>query len=225
MDRSKDPRINTPPDDLADEESLSEASAPQSGVSIILLAAGPSSRMGQSKQLLDIRGTPLIQHSTNVALASGAEHVIVVLGANEQPHRAVIKDLPVSIILNHYWKGGMGSSIKTGMNALMKKYPETNAVILMVCDQPAVSADHLRALIQNYSSTKSPIVGSAYAGTVGVPALFGRPFYSNILMLRDDQGAKKIMQQFPSKVKSIDFPEALHDLDTREDYQNFIDQK
>jgi molybdenum cofactor cytidylyltransferase len=225
MDRLKKPRISLPTDDLDDEELLpEEASTPEKGVSVILLAAGSSSRMGQSKQLLDIQGTPLLLHSTKVALASGASHVIVVLGANEQPHREVIKDLPVSIILNHFWKGGMGSSIKTGMNALMKEYPETNAVILMVCDQPAVTADHLRSLIQNYSSTKSPIVATGYAGTIGVPALFGRPFYSNILMLRDDQGAKKIMQQFPSKVKSIDFPNAVHDLDTREDYQNFMDK-
>jgi len=225
MDRSQKLHMHLPADDLDDEESLSEdVGAPEKGVSIILLAAGSSSRMGQSKQLLDIQGTPLLLHSTKVALESGAKHVIVVVGANEQPHREVIKGLPVSIILNHFWKGGMGSSIKTGMNALMKKYPETNAVILMVCDQPAVTSDHLRSLIRNYSATKNPIVASAYAGTIGVPALFGRPFYSNILMLRDDQGAKKIMQQFPSKVKSIDFPDAVHDLDTREDYQNFIDQ-
>jgi molybdenum cofactor cytidylyltransferase len=143
MDRLKKPRISLPTDDLDDEELLpEEASTPEKGVSVILLAAGSSSRMGQSKQLLDIQGTPLLLHSTKVALASGASHVIVVLGANEQPHREVIKDLPVSIILNHFWKGGIGSSIKTGMNALMKEYPETNAVILMVCEQPAVTADH-----------------------------------------------------------------------------------
>ena len=189
-------------------------------VSIILLAAGSSSRLGQSKQLLQVNGIPLLLHSAQAALASGAKDVIVILGANEQPHQNLIHELPVSIIANHYWKSGIGSSIKSGLNYLIRKSTDTEAVILMVCDQPSLTAEHLRNLIESFRNTKSPIVASSYSDTLGVPALFARSFFTNLLMLRDEEGAKKILRQFEGQVKTIDFPEGLFDIDTKEDYEN-----
>lgn len=194
-------------------------------VSVILLAAGSSSRMGQSKQLLEIDGKPLLLHSAKAAIASGASNVIVILGANEQPHREIIRELPLNIIVNHYWKSGMGSSIKAGLNYMIRKSSETAAVIIMVCDQPALTEHHLQELIREFKGTKSPIIASSYSGTSGVPALFARSFFSNILMLRDEEGAKKLIQQFPEQVRTVNFPEGVFDLDTSEDYENYLKRK
>jgi molybdenum cofactor cytidylyltransferase len=116
----------------------------------------------------------------------------------------------------------MGSSIKTGMNALLLKHPETGAVIIMVCDQPGVNAEYLRTMIRRHGETRSPIIASSYADTLGVPALFARPFFSNILILKDDHGAKKIINQFTSKVCPLEFPDGAFDLDTDEDFQRFL---
>jgi len=215
---------NTPQDDEDIAEDQGDQAPPKT-FSIVLLAAGSSSRMGHSKQLLQIDGEPLLLRSAKAALASGANHVVVILGANEQAHREVIRKLPVTIILNHYWKSGMGSSIKTGMNNLLRAFPETTAVIIMVCDQPEVNEHHLHTLIETYEQTNSPIIASSYADTVGVPALFARPFFSNILMLSDEQGAKKILQQFSTQITKVNFPAGSYDLDTDDDYQNFINSK
>ena len=122
----------------------------ESRISIILLAAGSSSRMGQSKQLLDVNGAPLLLHSVRAALESGAKSVNVILGANELAHREVIRNQPVSVISNHYWKSGMGSSIKAGLNHIVRKYSDTEAVIIMVCDQPAINAAHLGNLMSAF---------------------------------------------------------------------------
>jgi len=197
----------------------------QSRVSIILLAAGSSSRMGQSKQLLEVHGTSLLLHSVRAAIDSGARSVNVILGANELAHREIIRNQPVSVISNHYWKSGMGSSIKAGLNHIVRKYSDTEAVIIMVCDQPAINAAHLRSMMLKFKSSNSPIVASAYSGTAGVPALFSRAFFSNILMLKDEQGAKKIIEQFPEQRATIDFPDGSIDLDTGEDYQNYVKHK
>jgi len=197
----------------------------ESRISIILLAAGSSSRMGQSKQLLEVNGTTLLLHSVRAALDTGAKSVNVILGANENAHREIIRNQPVSLISNHYWKSGMGSSIKAGLNHIVRKYSDTEAVIIMVCDQPAISAAHLGNLMSAFKSSNSPIVASAYSGTAGVPALFSRAFFSNILMLKDEQGAKKIIEQFPEQRVTIDFPDGSIDLDTGEDYQNYVKRK
>ena len=84
-------------------------------ISIILLAAGASSRMGQSKQLLLIEGEPLLLRSVKIALSGKPHHVVVVLGAGEHEHSNIIKHLPVEIVINTHWKNGMGSSIKAGL--------------------------------------------------------------------------------------------------------------
>lgn len=197
----------------------------QSRISVILLAAGSSSRMGQSKQLLEIKGTPMLLHSVKAALESQVQSVNVVLGANELSHREIIRDLPVNVISNHYWKSGMGSSIKAGLNYVVRKYSETEAVIIMVCDQPAISSTHLRTLMSTFYRTNSPIVASIYSGTSGVPALFSRAFFSNILMLKDEQGAKKIIEQFPEQAQRVEFPQGSIDLDTRDDYEKYVKGK
>jgi len=194
-------------------------------IGIIVLAAGSSSRMGRSKQLLEIDGQPLLCSCVNQALAVNPSHVVVVLGANEKPHRELLEKLPVKIVSNFYWKTGMGSSIKTGLNYLLQSGGELDAVILMVCDQPALTSEHLVKLIEKFQERKKAIIASSYSNSNGVPVLFGRSFFSNLLLLNDDQGAKKIVQQFPDQVDAVVFPKGSIDLDTEDDYQNFLKSK
>lgn len=203
----------------------SEPARKDMNISVIVLAAGSSSRMGQSKQLLEVKGEPLLVGAVRSAVSCGAKEVVVVLGSNEQDHRDLISGLPVRIVSNHYWRGGMGSSIKTGLQYLISLVPETRAVILMVCDQPSLTSTHLKRLINEYNRSKKPIIASWYSGTAGVPALFSRSFFSNILMLGDAQGAKKIIDQFPENRLVVEFPEGAVDLDTVDDYNNYINQK
>jgi len=191
-------------------------------IGIIVLAAGSSSRMGRSKQLLEIDGQPLLCRCVEHALAASPSQIVVVLGANEKPHREVLEKMPVDIVSNFYWKTGMGSSIKTGLNYLIQSNGELDAVILMVCDQPALTSEHLLKLIQKFHEKKKAIIASSYSKSNGVPVLFGRSFFSNLLLLNDDQGAKKIVQQFPDQVETVAFPKGSIDLDTEEDYQKFL---
>lgn len=191
-------------------------------IGTIVLAAGSSSRMGRSKQLLEINGESLLCRCVKIALTANPDNIVVVLGANEKPHRDVIAHLPVKIVSNHYWKTGMGSSIKTGLNFLLQSGIELDAVIILVCDQPSLSAEHLQRMIDTFNGTQKPIIASAYANSKGVPVLFGRSFFSNLLLLGDDQGAKKLVQQFPDRVEHVDFPQGANDLDTEEDFQKYL---
>lgn len=192
-------------------------------VVIILLAAGSSSRMGQAKQQLVIDGKSLLVHSVETALQSDVDKVIVVLGSEEEVHRKVLNDLSVDIVINPWWQSGMGSSLKAGLSHVISNNPETNAVIVMVCDQPLLTTDHLKTLITKYRKTNATLVASSYANTLGVPALFSRLLFAEILNLGDEQGAKKIIHNNTAEV--VDFPEGNIDLDTAEDYKNFLQQR
>jgi len=191
-------------------------------LAIIILAAGPSSRMRQSKQQLLIDDKSLLIKAVETALQSNVKNVVVVLGSQEESHKEALKGLAIETIFNSRWKTGMGSSLKAGLNYIISNIPKTDAVIVMVCDQPLLKPQHLKLIIERYRETNALIVASGYSNTSGVPALFNHQLFDEVLKLGDDQGAKKIIHQHPAEV--IDFPEGAIDLDTPEDYQRFIQQ-
>lgn len=190
-------------------------------IPILLLAAGASSRMGQSKQLLPIKGKPLLQHMVEIASESKAGKVIVVLGANEKKHKETIQGYSIDVLNNHQWQKGMGSSIKLGLKFINERFPESEGVIISVCDQPHLSTAHFVRLCKTFSETEKSIVASSYKDTLGVPILFSRKRFSDLLSIEDTEGAKKIIQIHKNDVTSIPFPLGEIDLDTMEDYNTF----
>ena len=184
-------------------------------IGAVILAAGSSSRLGRPKQLLLHEGQTLVRRTTRAALAAGCEPVVVVLGSEREKIATELVELAIEIVRNEQWQRGMGSSIRAGVKAASG----CDAVVLLACDQPYVSAALLQRLIATYEKTQTPIVASAYAQTRGVPALFARSFFPALLSLGDEQGAKAIIAAAPAtEVAVIDFPEGAIDIDTPQDY-------
>jgi len=159
--------------------------------------------------------------SVKAAIESGIKNITVVLGANEQAHREVITDAGVQVVVNTAWKKGMGSSLKAGLSYVLQQTPKTEAVITMVCDQPLITSDQLKKLIAEHESSRSTIVASFYQGVAGVPVLFHRTLFSELLSMPDEAGAKKIIQQHPHLVKTVPFPGGEIDIDTEDDLKKF----
>src|SRR5688500_16668103 len=103
-------------------------------IGVVLLAAGESSRLGTPKQLLLYDGQTLLQHSLQVANASNAHPVVVVLGASADTIQREIDGSIEHKFVNAEWQEGMASSIRVGINALVKISPSAEGAILMVCD-------------------------------------------------------------------------------------------
>lgn len=193
-------------------------------INILLLAAGSSSRMGESKQLLDIRGgDTLLAHTTKTAMASPVDKVIVVLGCDRHKHEQAIEGLTVEKIYNPEWEKGIGSSLKAGLKHMITSFPLTRAVIILVCDQPYLTGAHLTTIVNEYNTTQPVIIASRYADTLGVPALFDQSIFPELLDLRDEEGAKKIIKRHTRQVVPIDFPEGSVDLDTPADYRRYLE--
>jgi molybdenum cofactor cytidylyltransferase len=188
-----------------------------SRVSVIILAAGGSTRLGRSKQSVLFAGETLLRRAVKTALFSGSwTEVIVVLGADSELAHDSLSDLTITQASNPQWKSGMGSSLRVGMKA-MRHRDETDAVIIMACDQPMVSAELLQNLAGVFESSDASIVASRYANTAGVPALFAKRHFDALDSLPDDQGAKLIIRKNPEAVATIDFPEGIVDVDTEND--------
>jgi molybdenum cofactor cytidylyltransferase len=198
------------------------AESSNSKIGIVILAAGSSSRMGSSKQLLEVNRKPLLLIAVEAALQTQVSPIVVVLGANEKAHRKIIENLPIHIYFNELWPKGMGNSLKKGLTHLLAIEPSLDAVITMLCDQPLIGSQDLKLLIEKFRETKAKIVASFYNDTAGVPALFDKFHFSDLCQVDDGQGAKKIIQQYLASCLLVRLPHAAVDLDTPEDYKSFI---
>jgi len=185
----------------------------------VILAAGGSSRFGQPKQLVPFRGDTLIRTIINAACGADCSPVVVVIGSSCEKIRPELADANVIEVRNTNWQRGMGSSIRTGVEALIDHAPDVGAIVLLVCDQPTVNARVIKDLIATHETTRKKIVASSYADTVGVPALFDRSLFEQLLSLGDEAGAKSIILQNPERVAQITFPEGVVDIDTWEDWE------
>jgi len=185
----------------------------------VILAAGGSSRFGQSKQLLPFRGKTLLRTIINAACEAGCSPVVVVIGSNDEKIHPELAHAKVIEVRNANWQRGIGSSIRSGVQALIDYAPDVAAILLLVCDQPAVNARVIENLIATRETTKKEIVASSYADTVGVPALFDRSLFERLLSLGDEAGAKSIILQNLDRVAQFAFPEGAIDIDTWEDWE------
>jgi len=184
---------------------------------IIILAAGSSSRLGRPKQNLIYKGKTLLQRAIETASASICEPAIVVLGANIEAIGPTIEGLPIDIVKNPDWQEGIASSIRLGIHELRKIEPKADSIILMLCDQPFADASLLNQLVQK-KLTKG-MVACAYNNTVGPPVLFDAAYFDELLLLKGQEGAKKILLRYPDYVVSVPFAQGSIDIDTIEDFE------
>jgi len=157
-------------------------------VAAIILAAGASTRLGEPKQLVTLGGERLLERAIHAAQQAGCDPVVVVLGAHADRIVVQCRLDRTRTVVNPDWREGMASSIRCGL-AQLDHQPD--AAILMTCDQPAVTAEHLRALMQ--AGVDAP-VASHYEGRRGVPACFPAASFVDLSLLAGDEGARRLLQ-------------------------------
>jgi len=189
---------------------------------VIILAAGSSSRFGNTKQLLHFKGKTLLKHTIDEAAQAGAQPIVVVTGAKADEIAKEITDQNVEIVFNKDWEQGMASGIVIGVKAAITLYKDLEQVIIAVCDQPFVSSSIFQRLFQKQKTSFKHIVASAYADTIGAPALFTERYFDELMGLKGDHGAKILFKKYTDDLATVKFPEGYIDIDTREDYENLL---
>ncbi len=193
-----------------------------SAVGLVILAAGGSRRLGVPKQLLrDGAGRSLVRRAAQTALASGCRPVTVVLGASAEAISREIADLPLGIVHNPGWETGMASSLRAGLTALTAHTP-LDAALVMLCDQPMVSAALLDSLAAAHRSSGHDLVACEYEGVLGVPALFGHALFGALRALTGDEGARRVIKAYAGPATRVPFPEGRLDIDTADDAEALL---
>jgi molybdenum cofactor cytidylyltransferase len=189
-------------------------------IGAVVLAAGESSRFGQPKQLVTFRGETFVRRAVRAAMDAHCAPVVVVVGESGDAIRDELRETSVVIAENPQWQHGLGTSIRRGLEQMIESAPGVPAVMLLACDQPLVEADIIAALIAEQEKTGKAIVASSYANTLGVPALFDRSCFDELLALPDESGAKSLIVERPDDVVSVPFEDGALDIDTPEDFKS-----
>jgi CTP:molybdopterin cytidylyltransferase MocA len=170
----------------------------------LILAAGASTRLGYPKQLVCWGNETLLDRSIRIAREAGCVPVVVVLGAFEDLIRSRCNLQGVLTLSNPEWAEGMGTSLSMGVRAC----DDVPGILVMTCDMPAVTADHLIAL-----KSSGTVTASVYANRKGVPAYFPNDLFSRLIAITGDNGARNILQS----AVGIELKGGELDIDTTED--------
>ncbi|MBX3070212.1 MAG: nucleotidyltransferase family protein [Thermomicrobiales bacterium] len=190
-------------------------------VGAIILAAGSGSRAGVTKQLLELRGKPLLQHAIDNVAASRVDTGVVVLGHDAEAVDAAIDPGDFTVVVNEGYASGQASSLIAGVWAL----PEwCDAAIVVLGDQPGVDAAVIDQVIDAATRSESKIVIATWQGVRGNPVLFQASLFPEIAQLTGDTGARALFQRYPDEIEAVEFGRPMPlDVDTLEDYRAVVD--
>lgn len=186
----------------------------------IVLAAGPSSRLGESKQLVEVHGECLVRRTARLALGLKPARLVVVTGCEAERVAAELEDLPLETVLNRDWASGMGASIACGARALDRS---VDGILLMVCDQWRLRGTDLETLAEAWRAQPRRIVvacwkeGRAYV--TGPPVIFPSRLVQELKAIPADRGARQVIDQHMDDVEFVELQNAADDLDRPEDLE------
>jgi len=186
-------------------------------IACIILGAGRSSRFGgNAKQLAEFDGKPLLQRAIDTASSSFADYVILVVGANSSTILERIQPGRAQVVFNKDYKSGIASSIRAGLSDLPE---DCGAAIIMVGDQPFLSADHLNEMIRRFRGElgRKPVVALAYRGQPRNPVLVPSEYFPAIESLMGDIGAREIVRNAAYlQLIEVDDAKVFADIDTKD---------
>lgn len=191
-------------------------------ISILVLAAGGSKRMNGIKQLLPYKSSTLLENTLDAVQSSSCKSSYCVLGGNSEKILKNIKFGKTAVLLNPEWEEGLGKSISMGVQKILEIEKELDGIMIVLADQPLINSDYLNKLNQKFQQNSEKIICSGYEKNNGVPAIFPPKYFSKLLKLEGDQGAKNLLNNSQSEVISIEAQHLLLDIDTREDYERLF---
>lgn len=188
----------------------------------ILVAAGPSRRLGQPKQLVEFEGETLARRSARLLseIEAVRNNIVAVTGCESERVAAQMEDLPVKAVVNPEWEKGMGGSIAYGAR-FVPRYPE--GVLVMVCDQWLLQRNDVEKLIDAWSSAPDRIHVASWkegaAQVSGPPVIFPGRLQGDLRGLDKSRGARQVIDRFMDIVEFVELESAAWDLDRPEDLE------
>jgi molybdenum cofactor cytidylyltransferase len=185
----------------------------------LVLGAGGSRRMGRPKQLLPYADGTLLGHVVGVARGCGFQQTIVALGASGAEVRGGVDLAGFDVVVNEGYGQGCSSSIAAALDAVD---PRCEVMVLMLGDQPGVTADTVATLLAGRGD--APLAVCHYDDGNGHPIAFARSVFPELADLHGDKGVWRLLDQRSVEVAEVPVAGPVpRDVDTPEDYRAVLD--
>jgi molybdenum cofactor cytidylyltransferase len=195
----------------------------------VILSAGESSRMGQSKALLPVDGVRFIEKIVTALKSTRVAEIVTVLGHNADEMRRQIGDLPVTMVVNPNYKQGQLSSLMAAIKSIQsgKDSASVEGILVHLVDHPYINPDLVNLMIDRFHATKKLIVVPRYRGRRGHPVIFSSALFAELLVAPLDQGAKAVVQAHLDDALEIDTEDegVTIDIDTPEEYRQHVKEQ
>ncbi len=190
-------------------------------IAVLILAAGKSTRMNGIKQLEKINNKTLLNITLENVKNVFSENIFCVLGANSDKIKAETISENIEFIDNPNFEDGLSSSIVASINYFKKKKLNFDGVFILLADQPGVEVTYLDKMLNLFKENNSTIIASNYGKKIGVPAIFPKKNFVDLLLIKGDKGAKDFINKRKSEIICPQIITNLIDIDTREDLVRF----
>ncbi len=190
----------------------------------MILAAGESRRMGQPKLLLPFGEKTIIETIVEKVVSSRVDNTLVVLGSEREEVEEKIKNFPVQVAFNTDYPSGMLSSVLCGLRTLPE---DTQAVVVVLGDQPSVSKEVIDKIVDAYQKTGKGIVLPVFKKERGHPVIIDMKYKDEIERLNPDIGLRGTVYSHPEDILevAVDTPNILKDIDDEADYKRELKNK
>lgn len=196
-----------------------------SKTAVLLLAAGSASRMGEPKQLLKWKNTTILENAIQVASQLKVEQTVVVLGAHYETIISNINKGNHIVVKNKYWDQGLGNSIAFGVRYIQESFTEIENILIMLADQPLIDFNFLNRMVEQHILNENQIVCTAYKNKkLGVPAIFNKLFFEELMQLNSDKGARNILKKYSEELIYINGGDLIQDIDTMDEYKTIYNK-
>jgi molybdenum cofactor cytidylyltransferase len=190
-------------------------------IAVLILAAGKSTRMNGIKQLEKINNKTLLNITIENVKNVFSENIFCVLGANIDKIKAETISENIEFIDNPNFDHGLSSSIVSGINYFKTKKLNFDGVFILLADQPSIEVTYLDKMLKLFEKNNSTIIASNYGKKIGVPAIFPKKNFDDLLLIKGDKGARDFINKRKSEVICPQIITNLIDIDTREDLVRF----
>jgi len=185
-----------------------------SSLALVILAAGASRRFGAAKQLALMNGKPMLERVIDRCREIREVDLHVALGAHRDAIAARVNLAGVTVIHAVRWHEGMGSTIGDAASELQNTY---DGILFLAGDQPLVGPDQLAPMIMRWREHKDLSCCAVYNDTLGIPAIFPRRLFPELVALEGVHGARRLLLEQEGELLTFAIPEAGMDIDSPRD--------
>jgi molybdenum cofactor cytidylyltransferase len=191
-------------------------------ISLVILAAGKSTRMKENKLLLNINGETLIEHVVRTAKRSTVDEVVVVLGYEAHKVKEHLSGLDCKLVINENYAKGQTESVKVGLGAVSS---DADALTILPADVALIDAQSINRVAEEYRRSKSRIVIASHNRRSGHPILIDRALFREVSDVNEETlGLKAVINRHRAEINYVEVgtENVLIDIDTQEEFNKYF---